>query len=70
MRRHKTVLRVPKPHFNYNAIFQLKENSIYPIAYVLNLHSEWLNISMTDYNKLHNLDKHTRGFYFNFFVFC
>jgi hypothetical protein len=41
------------------ALYIEKYGNIYPIAYVLNPHSEWLNILMTDYNKLHHLDKHT-----------
>jgi hypothetical protein len=63
MSRDNRVLRVPKPKFNYNVIFQWKANNIYPIAYVLNPHSEWSNILMTVYIKLHNLDEHTRNFY-------
>jgi hypothetical protein len=54
MRRYKTALRVPNLNFNYCAIFQWKINNIYPIACVLNPHSEWSNILMTDYNKLYN----------------
>jgi len=38
-------------------------SNIYPITYVLNPHSEGSNVLKTDYNKLHNLDEHTRDFY-------